>query len=204
VLSEVTPIPSSTTIARAIYRFGANDAVEESEGGDYVFAGCDNASVDASLHTVTFSNLHVGDTIECTFQFAEGENSSNSLQIGPFTVISSASSGGGSGIVMGQAVNMGQSFWVTQHVSSAPAAPEILRRTLRLGMSGDDVFALQVFLNTHGYTIALSGTGSRGKESHYFGTLTKKAVIKFQKDQGLGADGVVGPKTWEKIKKLSV
>ena len=32
-----------------------------------------------------------------------------------------------------------------------------------------------------------------------FGTVTKNAVIKYQKNLGLTADGAVGPKTWEKI-----
>lgn len=181
-----------------------NDAVEESEEGDYLFAGCDNASVDASAHTVTFSNLHVGDIVECTFQFTEGENSSNSLHIGPFTVISSASAGGGSGMVLGQ-FSGGQGAGTTSQQKELVVPPSSIvhPRTLKLGMKGGDVFSLQAFLNAHGFPVALSGAGSKGKESDYFGVLTKKAVVKFQKAQALVSDGVVGPKTWEKIQKLS-
>lgn len=32
-----------------------------------------------------------------------------------------------------------------------------------------------------------------------FGTKTKEAVVVFQKAKGLSVDGIVGPKTWEKL-----
>ena len=65
---------------------------------------------------------------------------------------------------------------------------------------GLDVKELQVWLNNHGYTIALTGPGSKGNETNKFGSLTKKAVIAFQKANGLTPDGIVGPKTLEKMK----
>lgn len=82
------------------------------------------------------------------------------------------------------------------------ATPNVLNitRTLKLKMTGNDVKDLQIYLNTHGYPVALSGAGSSGKETTYFGALTKKAVISFQKASGLVADGIVGPKTREKLK----
>jgi N-acetylmuramoyl-L-alanine amidase len=62
-------------------------------------------------------------------------------------------------------------------------------------MKGDDVKALQVYLNTHGYILAKKGNGSPGNESTYFGYITQTALMKFQKAHGLKADGVAGPKT---------
>lgn len=54
-------------------------------------------------------------------------------------------------------------------------------RTLFLGMSGSDVRELQVLLNQDVETrIALSGPGSPGLETAYFGPLTERAVIKYQ------------------------
>jgi len=45
-----------------------------------------------------------------------------------------------------------------------------------------------------GYTELGSADGS-------FGKLTEKAVLHFQEDNGLVADGVVGPVTWEMLFK---
>jgi peptidoglycan hydrolase-like protein with peptidoglycan-binding domain len=62
-------------------------------------------------------------------------------------------------------------------------------------MTDPEVKNLQVFLNTHGFTLAKNGAGSPGKETNKYGLLTYKAVVKFQKKYGLKDDGVVGPKT---------
>ena len=55
-----------------------------------------------------------------------------------------------------------------------------LTRNLYLGISGEDVRALQTYLNAKGYTVAQEGAGSPGNETAYFGPATKAAVIKFQ------------------------
>lgn len=69
-------------------------------------------------------------------------------------------------------------------------------RDLKLGSSGADVKALQVYLNTHGFVIAAKGAGSTGNETTKFGGLTKAALIKFQKAKGITpAAGYFGAKT---------
>jgi hypothetical protein len=80
--------------------------------------------------------------------------------------------------------------------TTQPKSPGAFMRDLSLGMTGDDVKALQVFLNTHGYPIAASGPGSSGNETNRFGGLTRAALAKFQKDKGIvPAAGHFGPKT---------
>jgi peptidoglycan hydrolase-like protein with peptidoglycan-binding domain len=62
-------------------------------------------------------------------------------------------------------------------------------QSLYIGLKGDDVYALQKYL---------AGDKSiypEGKVTGYFGPLTEKAVIAFQKKHGLEGVGVVGPKT---------
>lgn len=58
-------------------------------------------------------------------------------------------------------------------------------KVLKKGMVGDDIKILQQFLE-----ITIDGT---------FGTQTENAVKKWQAENGLVADGIVGAKTWTKI-----
>ncbi len=63
--------------------------------------------------------------------------------------------------------------------------------TLRMGDRGEPVKALQNRLNALGY--------KAGSADGVFGNGTLSAVKAFQKAKGLPADGVVGPKTWDKL-----
>lgn len=76
-------------------------------------------------------------------------------------------------------------------------------RNLKLGMTGNDVKELQKFLNNNGYIVAPSGPGSLGNETTFFGQLTKKAVIKFQKDHDITPTaGYFGPVTRAVVNSL--
>ncbi len=55
------------------------------------------------------------------------------------------------------------------------------------GSRGDEVIAIQTKLSESGYY--------SGKIDGIYGSATKSAVIKFQRDNGLEADGIVGSKT---------
>ncbi|MEN0644963.1 peptidoglycan-binding protein [Alkalicoccobacillus gibsonii] len=61
-------------------------------------------------------------------------------------------------------------------------------QTLRQGMSHSDVTQLQDELKSKGFFTYEKSTG-------YYGTITTDAVRKFQKANGLSADGIAGPKT---------
>ncbi len=70
------------------------------------------------------------------------------------------------------------------------------KRNLALNVIGDDVQALQVWLNTHGHVIASNGPGSVGNETTKFGGLTRSALAKFQAKVGISpASGNFGPLT---------
>lgn len=78
----------------------------------------------------------------------------------------------------------------------AGTASTLLSRDLSLNVVGEDVQVLQKFLNSKGYTVAVSGAGSVGYETTFFGNATQAAVIKFQTANGITpAAGYVGPIT---------
>ena len=69
--------------------------------------------------------------------------------------------------------------------------PVTTQPMLRTGSRGDAVRKLQELLNAKGYTC--------GSVDAIFGSKTYAAVLAFQKANGLGADGIVGPLTWAKL-----
>lgn len=67
-------------------------------------------------------------------------------------------------------------------------------RVLKLGAQGTDVMEIQALLKKIGY--------SPGPIDGYYGTGTRDAVIAFQKDNDLTADGIIGPETYKIINVL--
>ncbi len=86
--------------------------------------------------------------------------------------------------------------------NSNTPSPSTFTRELSVGKAGEDVKALQVFLNNNGFIINKSGPGAPGKETSTFGSATKAKLMEFQKENGIPATGYVGPKTLEKIKEI--
>jgi len=91
-----------------------------------------------------------------------------------------------------------------------PNAP--FKKYLYYKLTDSDVKRLQIFLNSDPETqLALTGVGSSGKETNYFGLLTKSAVIKFQEKYSqdilapwgfIKGTGYVGKTTLAKINEL--
>ncbi len=69
-------------------------------------------------------------------------------------------------------------------------------RSITVGGRGEDVKALQRFLNSKGFTVSPIGDGSIGKETTYFGLKTRSALARFQASVGIKpAVGYFGPIT---------
>lgn len=78
-------------------------------------------------------------------------------------------------------------------VEPVPGGDELNLRTLHKGDEGEDVKALQILLIGYGYSCG--GYGVDGD----FGRDTEDAVRRYQRDNGLEVDGIVGPETWAEL-----
>jgi len=78
----------------------------------------------------------------------------------------------------------------TTSPTNTVTAPSLITKNLSLGSSGDDVSALQSFLERKDYLTLPTGT-----IEGYFGKITKQALIAFQKSAGLPATGYCGSMT---------
>ena len=80
-------------------------------------------------------------------------------------------------------------FKLPESKKDSDDAPNLINRTLRKGMKGEDVKKLQEALINLGYSLGKCGADGD------FGSATKKAVEAFQYANSLTADGIAGPKT---------
>ena len=78
---------------------------------------------------------------------------------------------------------------------SGGAKVDISLNVLSRGSVGTQVMSLQILLMGYGYSVGNSGADGD------FGAFTEQAVLRFQKDQYLEVDGVVGQNTWSRLLK---
>ena len=90
--------------------------------------------------------------------------------------------------------HIGQNYEDQEAVDMAIGTVETITSTLKKSVSGAQVVLLQTILNSLGYNC--------GTPDGNFGKQTEAAVKAFQKQYGLTQDGIVGPKTAEKLMEL--
>jgi Bacterial Ig domain/Putative flagellar system-associated repeat/Putative peptidoglycan binding domain len=91
----------------------------------------------------------------------------------------------------------------TNNTPTPPQTFKFTKNILTVGVSSEEVRQLQIFLNNNGFSVSITGAGSKGKETRYFGPATKTALAKFQKAKNiLPAFGNFGPKTREYVNGL--
>lgn len=88
-------------------------------------------------------------------------------------------------VIATMAVCIACGFWISD---GSTAGCVVETATVRVGSSGSDVKAVQNKLISLGYLPS-------GEADGIFGSKTKNAVMRFQKDNGLAVDGIVGTNT---------
>lgn len=93
----------------------------------------------------------------------------------------------------GSSTQTGETPTVTQTVAAPVVTCKVELPLLKKGSKGGAVKSLQILLTGLGYSIGSYGTdGDLGND-------TLAAIMKFQEDNGLEKDGVVGPNTWKSV-----
>lgn len=78
----------------------------------------------------------------------------------------------------------------------APSSGATFYRNLTIGSRGEDVRALQRYLNQQGFVLASTGAGAPGQETTYFGPKTRAALAAFQSTHAINPPvGYFGPIT---------
>jgi hypothetical protein len=187
---------------------GASDSVLESASADATTLSLSvppNASFQVTapgLNQITVNPQPLGTIITCTGILSQvaysGTAATSTIVLTPSTNVqcvnnNSGSSGGGGG---GSGSSVSHVVPPVLALGTPPMTPATFTRTLRAGSAGPDVASLQHYLNTHGFAIKATGTGSLGHESTHFGLATKAALMRFQSKNGIvPARGLFGPLT---------
>lgn len=77
-----------------------------------------------------------------------------------------------------------------------------ITRTLKKGLSGDDVKQAQKALKTLGYDLGAFGENADGVDG-ILGSMTESAIKAFQAANGLEANGIIGPETLSALEKAA-
>jgi hypothetical protein len=194
--------PSAPTASIPAGSFsGSKDLVLSSTGSNSIRYTEDGSTPSCSSGTVFSGSVTLSATE--TVKAMGCDTAGNGSSVASFDYVrNSTSSGGGgnnhhsSGSSSSSASVSVSAPSVTASVVTSTPSVSSFTRDLFVGVVGDDVKALQAFLNTHGFAVAVSGVGSSGMETTTFGGLTRAAVARFQAANGIApAVGRFGPLT---------
>lgn len=136
-------------------------------------------------------------TAKAVMNFQKANNLESVGFVGPETrdVINKLlAEGSGSGSIAG---GSGKEMAPAAVKAPAVASKQKITKTLERGMRGEEVKMLQEFLQKSDL-----GIPDDGPVTGYYGSVTARAVAKFQQANGLEAVGFVGPATMDLINKL--
>ncbi|MCX6753049.1 MAG: hypothetical protein NTW62_01720 [Candidatus Nomurabacteria bacterium] len=220
VLTEVKPIPAKVTASKAKYYFTTDkactlqvSAVETDKEGEVTVhvSGEPTPGEDSNFY---LTGLKTGGTYSFNFQcIDENDSISNTLNVGPFKVISNITSSGyySPGSVPSFIQSSTTPVQSTSQVSTNPEQKNItiseiqkVVKDLKFGMKDADVKILQSFLISQDKGENAKALAKHGTTIN-FGKLTQKSLAEWQKANNVSpAVGIFGPITRAKIKDLNL
>lgn len=193
--------------------------ITDADSGKYVeLITCDSSDsiLKHSSTLVRSGSASVTVTITVASDTCSSSSSSSSSSGGGGGIVSGGfgGGGGGGGSTASTATTQTPTTPATETAtpsSTASSVSPVFNRALLRGTSNSDIKRLQQVLNSDPDTqVAESGVGSSGNETNYFGSLTERAVQKFQAKYGIVSSGTLettgygrlGPKTRSKLAEV--
>jgi hypothetical protein len=160
----------------------------------------------SNIVTVSHVNTSVAGTYTVTYDVSDDQGNAATQAVRTVTVKNATGNGAPVGLISQHRQNISTLLApvIPFATSTTPTTSQnqttnistfVFTKNLSLHTTGADVKSLQQYLNTHGFVIATNGAGSPANETTLFGSLTYKALQKFQKSIGLPATGFFGPMT---------
>jgi len=223
---QVPTIGTPQTLSASSIRWNFTDNAGD-ETGFRLYGGSDILSATRDLSYLDETSLSCNTSY--SGRYVEAYNSYGySTASGVASSVSTLSCPGGGGIMTGPGGLKAPEIPVQTALSAPTPAeggvgvptpkvvgtPFVFTSNLKLGMKGNDVKQLQIFLNQRlDVPLAKSGAGSPGNETDFFGPLTKAAVIRYQEQHAQDilapwnltkGTGFVGRTTRAKINEMMV
>jgi hypothetical protein len=196
-VSQVTPVPVTTTSATPSYTFYTN------QPGTIVYAGGCSSPTDSAVigsNTITFNALPNGTYSSCSIAIVNGSGiQSGALTISSFTVdapTTAAATNTNSSVTASQLASLESQLTALEAQAAGNTAPSgnldgsagfDFTEFLGVGSQNAQVTALQERLTADGYFT--------GPVTGYYGALTQAAVKKYQAANDINTYGYVGPGT---------
>ena len=223
VLTQVTPVDSQTTIADAVYHFTTSESCSPLVSTPTATRGSvavHISNVVPSTNLIAYlTGMEVGGEYSFTFNCRDGNGDiSNTLDVGPFTVINPPTASTHASVVLlygckdPKATNYNPNNGIAPQNSSciypSVSMPTAVATTnsntstfftftknLKRGMDDPDVSQLQKFLDSHDFPVATAGWGSLDQLATTFGKNTVTALKLYQTSIGLPSTGYFGTMT---------
>ncbi|MEI6345904.1 MAG: peptidoglycan-binding domain-containing protein [bacterium] len=207
-------ITGSSAAIQSIVVNDSNFQVSISSGSSIQITSPTQQELSVDISSFTTSNVCVTGTSVLTLA---SSGASGTVTVTPSSTVcttpaSSNSVAIGNGPIVGSIVGSG--FYrpasssgvsvqaqATSSVSVAKDKKQQFSKDLFLGKTDPEVLELQRFLNNNGFVVSVSGMGSKGGETTYFGAATRAALIRFQKARKISpAQGYFGSVTRKALK----